>query len=77
LRGTSESKLPPAPPERKAPCRLGQTVRWTPSVWDGDTRFPGATPDLRGTVVYINLPHRYYTVEALHHGVPLRESFKF
>ena len=30
-----------------------------------------------GTVIYINKPHKYFTVEFDWHGQKMRESFKF
>lgn len=39
-----------------------------------DVRIPQT---LRGTVIYVNEPHRFYTVEAECNGYIIRESFKF
>lgn len=62
--------------------RVGDRVDFVPycvSVGQGGRILflPGNPRTLRGTIVYINLRHRYYTVEYKMHNYILHESFKF
>lgn len=58
------------------PKKVGDPIAWRPQVWT-DTDDPRMLRELRGTVIYVNEAHRYYTAEALVGGRPLRESFRF
>ena len=60
---------------------IGMKVAFVPFI--EDTR-PKTINEIRssrrkatGTVVYINAPHKYFTVEFMWHGQKMRESFKF
>lgn len=62
--------------------KIGDTYRFKPSCFtetgDGTlAHLPGCPVDVTGKVVYINEPHRYFTVEYIVWGNTLRESFKF
>ena len=53
---------------------LGEPV----TFWPAEFVIPAGTrPALTGHIVYINEPHRYYTVEFQVSGYQLRESFRF
>ena len=54
--------------------KIGDTINFWP---DAFVRLAGQKNIMRGRIVYVNRPHRYYTVEAQVFGVTLRESFKF
>lgn len=61
--------------------KIGTKVTFVPFI--EDTR-PKTINEIRsarrkasGTVIYINKPHKYFTVEFIWHGMKMRESFKF
>lgn len=58
------------------PVALGDTFRRKPSGFSREEAWGGPVR-LTWTVIGINLAHRFYTAEAVCHGVRLRESFKF
>ena len=59
-----------------SPAKVGERITWIPRAWS-DTEDPRAIHELHGTVIYVNAAHRYYAVEAVVGGRPLRECFKF
>lgn len=68
----------------RPPCSLGDRISFVPHAFtefkiDASGRLFNCeyAYTLAGTVIYINVPHRYYTLEAPCFGVPIRESFKF
>lgn len=58
------------------PVALGDTFRRKPSGFSREEAWGGPVR-LTWTVIDINLAHRFYTAEAVCHGVKIRESFKF
>ena len=58
------------------PVALGDTFRRKPSGFSREEAWGGPVR-LTWTVIGSNLAHRFYTAEAVCHGVRLRESFKF
>ena len=56
---------------------IGSEYRFTPSGFteEKDSKSRGMT--LLGRVVYIHPQRRYFTVEAVLHGIAIRESFHF
>lgn len=58
------------------PVALGDTFRRKPSGFSREEAWGGPVR-LTWTVIGINLAHRFYTAEAVCHGVKIRESFKF
>ena len=53
---------------------LGEPV----TFWPAEFVIPAGTrPSIIGHIVYINEPHRYYTVEFQVFGYTMHESFKF
>lgn len=59
----------------ECPVKVGDTFQAKPAAFAGSEWFGPVV--LAWTVVYINPRTRYYTAEAVCHGVPVRESFKF
>lgn len=63
--------------------QIGDQFSFVPEGFCGEetkSPHPGrkeAPRKVTGTVIYINRPHRYFTVEAIVNGVTFRESFKF
>ena len=57
------------------PLKIGETFQRKPAAFADSEWFGPVT--LVWTVIFINPRHRYYTAEAVCHGVPVRESFKF
>ena len=61
--------------------KLGERVAFKPSAFTffKDDAGERQIKTVSGTIVYINLPHRYFTVEYPlgNRGKLLRESFKF
>lgn len=58
--------------------KVGDTQVFVPTAWSyGMLAGAKAKIALKGTVVYVNEEHRYYTVEARHCGYAVRESYKF
>lgn len=62
---------------------LGDAYRFVPSAFTEETagRDPGGKKDIpravTGRIVYINWPHRFFTVAFTVNGVELKESIKF
>lgn len=58
---------------------LGQTLKYLPGQYDQVDKLGKGTDYSRtGTVVYINKPHRYFTLETVTAtGAKYREAFKF
>lgn len=63
--------------------RIGVPYRFVPSSFEGETtgRVAKWKKDMpravTGRIVYINRPHRFFTVAFTVNGVELKESFKF
>ena len=59
---------------------IGTRVHFVPFIEDTRPRTINEIRDARrkasGTVIYINKPHKYFTVEFNWHGQKMRESFK-
>lgn len=58
--------------------KVGQKVRFDPLAsvcGDGAKEFRGETID--GTVVYVNEPHKWFSVEYMKAGLKFRHSFNF
>lgn len=60
---------------------IGAKVTFVPFIED---KRPKTVNEIRsscrkatGTVIYVNAPHKYFTVEFMWHGLKMRESFKF
>lgn len=60
---------------------IGAKVIFVPFIEDTRSRTINEIKDARrkasGTVIYINTPHKYFTVEFVWCGQKMRESFKF
>ncbi len=62
---------------------LGDAYRFVPSAFVGETsgQEPGGRVDIpravTGRIVYINWPHRFFTVAFTVNGAELKESIKF
>lgn len=61
--------------------RLGLEVNFLPAECAPESAKPekerGGSRRVSGEIVYINAPHRFYTVEATSRRGRFRESFKF
>ena len=55
---------------------IGQIIRLTPSVNIDKNGFVDNKP-VPAKIVYINLPHRYFTAEFTYPSGSIRESYKF
>ena len=62
---------------------IGDPYRFVPSAFEGEAngtgpRWKQTMPRaVTGRIVYINWPHRFFTVAFTVNGVELKESFKF
>lgn len=60
---------------------VGEPICWVPAAFtehnSGVAGMLGAAVRLSGRIVYVNLEHRFYRVEAACEGGVLRECFKF
>lgn len=65
-----------------AKLEVGAECRFTPSAFAGEKSGKMGNVEIprevTGTIVYINRPHRFFTVMAMiHDKIPLHECFKF
>lgn len=68
-------------PLMRAPVAIGETVSFTPAAFsfgnNMSIRGERMAKPVKGRVVYINRPHRYFTAEYKAGDQMLKESFKF
>ena len=59
--------------------KIGQRVRFIPfwNISEHDDEATKREKTVTGRVIYVNLPHKYFTVEYRRGGSTERESFKF